>query len=76
VGAGFSVWRFTLGLVERELLEAYLQDESRFGPAPEGGFTGAAGGAACGDLARISLTVADGPLWPSWSMAHRSLTRP
>jgi tRNA-specific 2-thiouridylase len=46
--------------VEREIFEAYLQDESRFGPVPEGAFTGAAGGAACGDLARISLTVADG----------------
>jgi tRNA-specific 2-thiouridylase len=46
--------------VERELFEAYLQDESRFGPAAEGAFTGAAGGAACGDLARISLTVANG----------------
>jgi tRNA-specific 2-thiouridylase len=46
--------------VERELFEAYLQDESRFGPAPDGAFTGAAGGAACGDLARISLTAADG----------------
>jgi tRNA-uridine 2-sulfurtransferase len=46
--------------VERELFEAYLGDESRFGPAPDSAFTGAAGGAACGDLARISLTVADG----------------
>jgi tRNA-uridine 2-sulfurtransferase len=46
--------------VERELFEAYLQDESRFGSAAEGAFTGAAGGAACGDLARISLTIADG----------------
>lgn len=46
--------------MERELFEAYLRDESRFGPAPDGAFTGAAGGAACGDLSRISLTVADG----------------
>jgi tRNA-specific 2-thiouridylase len=46
--------------VERELFEAYLGDESRFGSAPDGAFTGAAGGAACGDLARISLTVVDG----------------
>ncbi|HEU4739239.1 MAG TPA: tRNA 2-thiouridine(34) synthase MnmA [Solirubrobacterales bacterium] len=46
--------------MERELFEAYLGDESRFGPVPEGAFTGAAGGAACGDLSRISLTVADG----------------
>lgn len=60
MGAGFAARRSTLGPVERELFEAYLQDESRFGPAAEGAFTGAAGGAACGDLARISLTVADG----------------
>ncbi|MFL5873851.1 MAG: tRNA 2-thiouridine(34) synthase MnmA [Solirubrobacterales bacterium] len=46
--------------MERELFEAYLRDESRFGPAPEGAFTGAAGGAVCGDLSRISLTVAEG----------------
>jgi tRNA-specific 2-thiouridylase len=43
--------------MERELFEHYLGDESRRGPAPEGAFTGAAGGAACGDLSRISLTV-------------------
>jgi tRNA-specific 2-thiouridylase len=60
VGAGCRPRRFTLGSVERELFEAYLQDESRFGPAPDDAFTGAAGGAACGDLARISLTVAGG----------------
>lgn len=35
-------------------------DESRCGPVFEDGFTGAAGGAACGDLARISLAVEDG----------------
>ena len=33
----------------------------RRGPAADGAFTGAAGGAACGDLSRISCTVADGP---------------
>jgi tRNA-uridine 2-sulfurtransferase len=48
--------------MERELFEHYLSDETRRGPAPEGAFTGAAGGAACGDLARISLTVADGSI--------------
>lgn len=37
------------------LLEQYLADASRCEPAPEGSFTGAAGGFACGDLARISL---------------------
>jgi tRNA-specific 2-thiouridylase len=46
--------------VDRELFEHYLSDESRRGPVPDGGFTGAAGGAACGDLSRISLTVAGG----------------
>lgn len=46
--------------MDRELFEHYLGDESRCGPAAEDAFTGAAGGAACGDLSRISLTVADG----------------
>lgn len=46
--------------MDRELFEHYLSDESRRGPAAEGAFTGAAGGAACGDLSRISFTVADG----------------
>jgi tRNA-uridine 2-sulfurtransferase len=46
--------------MERELFESYLSDETRCGPAPEGAFTGAAGGAACGDLSRVSLTVANG----------------
>ena len=46
--------------MDRELFEHYLGDESRCGPAPDGAFTGAAGGAACGDLSRISLTVGEG----------------
>lgn len=46
--------------MDRELFEHYLDDASRRGPVPDGAFTGAAGGAACGDLSRISLTVADG----------------
>jgi tRNA-uridine 2-sulfurtransferase len=45
--------------MERELFEHYLGDESRLGPVPEGAFTGAAGGAACGDLSRVSLVVED-----------------
>jgi len=45
--------------VDRELFEHYLGDESRRGPAADGAFTGAAGGAACGDLSRISFTVSD-----------------
>jgi tRNA-uridine 2-sulfurtransferase len=48
--------------VERELFEHYLSDESRRGPVAEGAFTGAAGGADCGDLSRISFTVAGGRL--------------
>ncbi|HEX3734655.1 MAG TPA: tRNA 2-thiouridine(34) synthase MnmA [Solirubrobacterales bacterium] len=45
--------------MERELFEHYLGDTSRRGPAAADAFTGAAGGAACGDLSRISLTVED-----------------
>jgi tRNA-specific 2-thiouridylase len=41
-------------------LQFYLDDPSRRGPEPAGGFSGAAGGAACGDLARISLALEDG----------------
>jgi tRNA-uridine 2-sulfurtransferase len=46
--------------MDRELFEHHLSDTSRRGAAAEHAFTGAAGGAACGDLSRISLTVADG----------------
>src|SRR3954451_1323392 len=46
--------------MERELFEHYLRDESRRGPAVDDAFTGAAGGAACGDLSRISFLVEDG----------------
>jgi tRNA-specific 2-thiouridylase len=46
--------------MDRELFDHYLHDESRRGPAPDDAFTGAAGGAACGDLSRLSLTVAGG----------------
>jgi len=59
-GWGLRAGGSTLGRVERELFEHYLSDESRRGPAPEGAFTGAAGGAACGDLSRISLAVSGG----------------
>jgi tRNA-uridine 2-sulfurtransferase len=44
----------------RELFEEYLADESRRGPAPDGAFSGSAGGAPCGDLVRLSLLVFDG----------------
>ena len=46
--------------MDRELFEHYMRDETRRGPVPDGAFTGAAGGAACGDLSRISVTVVDG----------------
>ncbi len=44
----------------RELFEHYLRDETRLGPPPDGAFTGAAGGAACGDLSRVSLAIEGG----------------
>ena len=46
--------------MSRELFEHYLRDEARLGPSLDGGFTGAAGGAACGDLSRVSLLIEDG----------------
>src|SRR3954453_21770343 len=52
--------RFTLHCMERELFEHYLTDDSRLGQPADGGFTGAAGGAACGDLSRVSFLVEDG----------------
>jgi tRNA-specific 2-thiouridylase len=42
------------------LIDGYLADSSRCGPPPQGAFSGAAGGFACGDLARISLLPVDG----------------
>ncbi len=46
--------------MDRELFEHYLADATRRAPAVDGAFTGAAGGAACGDLSRISFAVEDG----------------
>jgi len=43
-----------------EDFEYHLSDSSRRGPAPEGWHHGAAGGAPCGDLIRVSLSAADG----------------
>jgi tRNA-uridine 2-sulfurtransferase len=43
-----------------ESIEHFLSDHSRRGPVPDGAFTGAAGGAPCGDLVRISLVARDG----------------
>lgn len=44
----------------QSLLQEYVEDDTFLGPAAEGSFTGAAGGAACGDLARISVVIGDG----------------
>lgn len=41
--------------VNRDLFEEYFADQSRRGPAPEGSFSGSAGGSACGDLVRLSI---------------------
>lgn len=41
-------------------VDHYLRDSSRSGPEPDGAFSGSAGGAPCGDLIRISLSVRDG----------------
>src|SRR5262245_32036952 len=46
--------------MSNELFEHFLRDESRRGPVDGRAFTGAAGGAACGDLARVSLVIEDG----------------
>jgi tRNA-specific 2-thiouridylase len=46
--------------VDSELFAHYLADRSRVAPVPAGAFTGAAGGAACADLARISLVLGEG----------------
>jgi tRNA-uridine 2-sulfurtransferase len=43
-----------------EEFDFYLRDRSRRGAAPEGWPSGAAGGAPCGDLVRLSLALADG----------------
>src|SRR5438046_2270417 len=43
-----------------EAIEHYLSDGSRRGPAPAGAFSGAAGGAPCGDLVRVSLAIDEG----------------
>jgi tRNA-specific 2-thiouridylase len=46
--------------MDRELFDHFLRDDTRRGPTPDDAFTGAAGGAACGDLSRLSLTIDDG----------------
>ena len=62
-----------------EAFEHYLSDDSRRGPAPEGAFSGAAGGPACGDLVRVSLAVERGRVVApraSTPRAARRRTRP
>jgi tRNA-uridine 2-sulfurtransferase len=46
--------------VSTEELEHYLSDDSRRASPPPGAFDGAAGGAPCGDLVRISAVIDDG----------------
>jgi len=46
--------------MDRELFDHFLRDDSRRAPAPADAFTGAAGGAACGDLSRLSLSIEGG----------------
>src|SRR5262245_3187373 len=48
--------------MDRELFERCLGDKTRRGSAAADAFSGAAGGAACGDLSRISFEVEDGRL--------------
>ena len=46
--------------MDAALLDTYSSDVSRRGPAPAGAFSGAAGGAPCGDLVRVSLAIDEG----------------
>src|SRR5436190_1341745 len=46
--------------VSAELLADYADDRSHLGEPPAGSFSGAAGGAPCGDLVRISLAIEAG----------------
>ena len=43
-----------------ELFEHYLRDRSRRAAPPEGAYSGAAGGARCGDVVRVSLGIGGG----------------
>jgi tRNA-specific 2-thiouridylase len=43
-----------------DAFDYYLRDASRRGPAPDGSHSGAAGGAPCGDLIRVSISLDDG----------------
>ena len=46
--------------MDADLVQHYLADSRRRGAPLAGGFDGAAGGAPCGDLVRISLAIEDG----------------
>ncbi|HVX33926.1 MAG TPA: iron-sulfur cluster assembly scaffold protein, partial [Solirubrobacterales bacterium] len=46
--------------MDRDLFDHFLRDDTRRGPAAADAFTGAAGGAACGDLSRLSVTIDGG----------------
>jgi tRNA-specific 2-thiouridylase len=46
--------------MDAEAFEHYLSDDARRGSPPVGAFSGAAGGAPCGDLVRISLLLERG----------------
>ena len=48
--------------MDTELVEHYLSDRSRRGAPIDGGFDGAAGGAPCGDLVRLSLAIEAGSI--------------
>ena len=48
--------------MSRESIEFHLADRAHQGPEPEGGFSGSAGGSACGDIVRISFALEDGLL--------------
>ena len=43
--------------MSEELLRAHLEEPHGRGHLPDGGFTGAAGGAACGDLVRLTVSL-------------------
>ncbi len=55
LGAPRNLWRMSAAEFEQ-----YLRDDSRRGDAPRGAYSGAAGGAACGDLCRVSLRLQAG----------------
>lgn len=46
--------------MDAALFAHYSRDDSRRAPVPDGAFTGAAGGAPCGDLVRLSIAIEAG----------------